>query len=101
MARAWRCSRSCVGEPMAKRTTPTSPRTIETVEERRRAHYRTVRQLDDLLAIARPASKVTLSQWADRWRILSSESSAEPGQWITAKAPYEKDIMDAISNPEV
>jgi phage terminase large subunit GpA-like protein len=42
-----------------------------------------------------------LSEWSDNYRILSSESSAEPGQWITAKAPYEKEIMDAISNPFV
>jgi phage terminase large subunit GpA-like protein len=30
--------------------------------------------------------------------VLSSESSAEPGAWVTAKAPYEKEIMDAISD---
>jgi phage terminase large subunit GpA-like protein len=42
-----------------------------------------------------------LSEWADRERILSGESSAEPGQWITAKAPYEREIMDAISDPDV
>ena len=33
--------------------------------------------------------------------MLSSESSAEAGAWVTAKAPYERDIMDAISNPFV
>jgi phage terminase large subunit GpA-like protein len=40
-----------------------------------------------------------LSEWADKFRILSSESSAEPGQWLTSKAPYEREIMDAISDP--
>jgi phage terminase large subunit GpA-like protein len=50
-------------------------------------------------ALWRPASKLPLSEWADRYRILSSESSAESGQWITAKAPYERGIMDAISDP--
>lgn len=44
-------------------------------------------------------SKMPLSEWADRYRILSSESSAEPGQWVTAKVPYGKAIMDAISDP--
>jgi phage terminase large subunit GpA-like protein len=48
----------------------------------------------------RPPSKLPLSEWADKYRVLSSESSAEPGQWITAKAPYEKAIMDAISDPD-
>jgi phage terminase large subunit GpA-like protein len=49
----------------------------------------------------RPPSKVKLSEWADRHRVLSSESSAEPGQWVTSKAPYERSIMDAISDPLV
>jgi len=48
----------------------------------------------------RPPTKISLSEWADKFRILSSESSAEPGQWSTSKAPYEKSIMDAISDPE-
>src|SRR6516164_2361953 len=52
-------------------------------------------------ALLRPPSKLRLSEWADRHRILSSESSAEPGQWMTSKAPYEREIMDAISNSEV
>ena len=42
-----------------------------------------------------------MSDWADQYRVLSSESSAEPGQWITAKAPYEREIMNAISDPMV
>ena len=50
-------------------------------------------------ALLRPPSKLRLSEWADRYRILSSESSAEPGQWMTSKAPYERAIMDAISDP--
>ena len=56
---------------------------------------------DEAWSIWRPPPRLTLSEWADRYRILSSESSAEPGQWITAKAPYEREIMDAISNSEV
>jgi phage terminase large subunit GpA-like protein len=57
------------------------------------------RLLESFASVLRPPSKVTLSQWADRYRILSSESSAEPGQWATSKAPYEREIMDAISDP--
>jgi phage terminase large subunit GpA-like protein len=48
-----------------------------------------------------PLSKITLSEWADRDRILSSESSAEAGQWVTATVPYEREIMDAITDPLV
>lgn len=42
-----------------------------------------------------------LSEWADTYRVLSPESSAEPGAWVTDKAPYEREIMDAISDPLV
>ena len=48
-----------------------------------------------------PPTELSLSEWADAYRMLSSESSAEPGAWVTAKAPYEKEIMDAISDPLV
>ena len=49
----------------------------------------------------RPPPTLSLSQWADTYRILSSESSAEPGRWITARAPYELEIMNAISDASV
>lgn len=40
----------------------------------------------------------TVSEWADENRVLSSESSAEPGQWNTSRAEYQRGIMDAISD---
>lgn len=39
-----------------------------------------------------------MSQWADSRRRLSPEGSAEPGQWVTARAEYQRGIMDAISD---
>jgi phage terminase large subunit GpA-like protein len=56
---------------------------------------------DNAQPLWRPPPKLSLSEWADQYRILSSESSAEPGQWVTARAPYEKEIMNAISDPDV
>lgn len=44
---------------------------------------------------------MTLSEWADRYRVLSAESSAEPGRWHTDKAPYQREIMDAIGDPHI
>ena len=40
-----------------------------------------------------------VSEWADRTRRLSSESSAEPGQWRTSRAEYQRGIMDAVNDP--
>lgn len=49
-------------------------------------------------AVLKPPPDMTLSQWADRYRILSSEASAEPGRWRTSKAPHQKEIMDSITD---
>lgn len=43
----------------------------------------------------------TISEWADANRKLSSESSAEPGDWNTSRAEYQRGIMDAISDINV
>lgn len=41
---------------------------------------------------------LTVSEWADAYRMLSPEASAEPGKWRTDRAPYQKEIMDAVSD---
>lgn len=53
------------------------------------------------IAALKPPPELTLSQWADRYRVLSAEASAEPGRWHTDKAPYQREIMDAIGDPHV
>ena len=45
----------------------------------------------------RPDPDVTVSEWADAHRQLSSKSSAEPGPWRTARTPYLREPMDALS----
>ncbi|MBP1924604.1 phage terminase large subunit GpA-like protein [Sedimentibacter acidaminivorans] len=51
--------------------------------------------------IMAPPPNLSVSEWADVYRRLSSEASAEPGQWRTERAPYQKKIMDEINNPRV
>lgn len=48
-----------------------------------------------------PPPSLTVSEWADRYRRLAPESSAEPGQWRTERAPYLKEVMDAFSDPRI
>lgn len=48
-----------------------------------------------------PPPKLTVSQWADRYRRLSPESSAAPGQWRTSRTPYLRKIMDEVNDPAV
>lgn len=45
----------------------------------------------------RPDPDLTVSQWADAHRWLSSRASAEPGRYRTARTPYLREIMDALS----
>lgn len=44
--------------------------------------------------------KLTLSEWADAYRWISTEASSQPGQWKTDRVPYLREIMDAISGRE-
>lgn len=48
----------------------------------------------------RPLPKTSVSEWADSYRMLSN-TSAEPGRWKTSRAPYQKEIMDAFTQPGV
>ena len=53
------------------------------------------------IAVLKPPPELTLSQWADTYRMLSAENSAAPGRWHTENAPYQREIMDAIGDPHV
>ncbi len=56
---------------------------------------------NELMLSWKPPPKLTVSEWADEYRYLSSESASEPGKWHTSRAEYQRGIMDAISDPEV
>ncbi|MCX8016439.1 MAG: phage terminase large subunit family protein [Rhodocyclaceae bacterium] len=45
----------------------------------------------------RPPASLTVSEWADRNRVLSGKASSEPGPWRTDRTPYLRQIMDDLS----
>ncbi|QGR00084.1 phage terminase large subunit family protein [Paenibacillus psychroresistens] len=45
-----------------------------------------------------PTPNLTISEWADRHRFLTSETSAEPGLWRTERVPYLRVIMDSVTD---
>jgi len=51
--------------------------------------------------IFKPRPRLSISEWADRHAVLPMGVSAEPGKWRTSRAPFQRGIMDAISDPEV
>jgi len=60
------------------------------------------RRLQEVMATAlAPPPKLTVSEWADTYRQLSSESSAEAGRWSTSRAEYQRGMMDAVSDPDI
>lgn len=70
----------------------THPRATKNWQNRRRKLFE---------AIFKPRPRLTVSQWADRLRKLSTASSGEPGQWSTDRVAYLREPMDAVSDPEV
>lgn len=49
------------------------------------------------LDMFRPPSDESVSEWADRCRIIVGKSAPEPGPWHTDRAPYQREIMDSFS----
>lgn len=49
----------------------------------------------------RPPEDMTVSQWAEKYRVLSRESAAEAGPWRNSRTPYMVEIMDAFDDPRV
>lgn len=49
------------------------------------------------LAGLAPDPALTVSQWADRHRILSSRAASEAGPYRTTRTPFMRAIMDALS----
>lgn len=55
----------------------------------------------DSLQGFKPPENLTVSEWADKYRILSNEASSEPGPWRTSRTPYMKEPMDAYTDPHI
>lgn len=62
------------------------------VEEISRSAWR-----DAFLRALLPEPRITVSEWADRHRLLSTRTSSEPGRWRTERTPYLREIMDCLS----
>lgn len=69
--------------------------------DRAEARARISERADQVVrARLKPPPELSVSEWADRHRVLP-DSSAEPGPWRTARTPYLREVMDAFSDPRV
>lgn len=53
------------------------------------------------MSVLKPPPKMTISEWADKHRQLSSEASAMPGRWRTKVVEFMREPMDCIGDPRV
>ncbi len=49
----------------------------------------------------KPPESLTVSEWSEKYRVLSRENSAEAGPWRNARTPYLVEVMDAFTDPKV
>ena len=54
--------------------------------------------VDKVLQQFRPPPNLTVSEFADKHRILSTVASSEPGPWDTNRVPFQRGIMDAVND---
>lgn len=56
---------------------------------------------NEMMALFLPPEKLTVAEWADKNRVLFSESSAESGHWRSDRTPYMIPIMEAFTDRKV
>ena len=49
------------------------------------------------LLLLLPPENLTVAEWADKYRVLSTESSKEAGKWETSRTPYMLEIYNVVT----
>ena len=62
--------------------------------------YNTSPYIKEAMRQLKPPEDLSVSEWADKYRMLDSKTSAMPGPWRNDKTPYLKDVMDELRNYE-
>ena len=53
--------------------------------------------VQSFLAGLMPDPELSVSEWADQFRFLTSTSASEPGLYKTSRVPFNREIMDCLS----
>lgn len=86
---------------MAETMTNSRAERRQAVATANRAARRLMKAISRGLAGMQPPENLTVTEWAECKRYLSTEASAEPGLWRTSRTPYLRAIMDAFTDPKV
>jgi phage terminase large subunit GpA-like protein len=55
----------------------------------------------DACILMRPPENLTVSQWADKYAMLSAEGSSMPGKFYVSNAEYQREPFDCLSDPRM
>ena len=66
----------------------------------RRRKVRVTQYQLDALQFLKPPEQLTVSEWAEQYRMLDNKSSAMPGPWSNDMTPYLVGVMDELNNYE-
>ena len=58
---------------------------------------KTLKLFKKIAKLVEPPPDISVSKWAEDNRVLSKESSAEPGKYRVSRAPYQEEIQDSIN----
>lgn len=67
---------------------------------RKRRRFEVPGYIKDALRHLCPPEDISVSEWAEKYRMLDSRSSAMPGPWRNSKTPYLAGIMDEFCRYE-
>ena len=62
--------------------------------------YQVTDYIKEALRQLQPPEDLSVSEWAEKYRVLDSRTSAMPGPWRNAKTPYLNEVMDELRNYE-
>lgn len=57
--------------------------------------------IQNTVEVLRPPEELTVSQWAEKHRVLDTKTSAIPGRWSNDITPYMVEIMDCVNDPYI
>lgn len=64
-------------------------------------NFKTITLFHNIAKVLAPPPLLLVSDWADKYRKLSMGASAEPGQWHTSRAEFQREIMNSVNDPTI
>lgn len=65
-----------------------------------RKKFEVASYIHEALRQLNPPEDITVSEWAQKYRMLDAKTAAMPGPWRNDKTPYLTEIMDELNNYE-